>query len=239
MFGRVLCGYFHNALARERSCDLPRRCSTSDGVFMNPVRASLSRWGVTVASALMLCAIFVAPALAAGDGGLVLRHSVGTSTGAFVAFGPLGPGCPPGPTPGPDCTFFTSSFTGSGKSEPGGHFTVSGTTTVLFGLNGFFFTPNGAADASGNPAGGCVPIFQTSHVVYANGSIDQNDTGSSCCGLGSCDGQPLGPPSTAHLSSVCTSGTGKYAGIQCSGESTGSSIDGVHSIGRGESVSTK
>jgi hypothetical protein len=206
---------------------------------MNPVRASLSRSGITAASALMLCAMFVAPALAAGDAGLVLRHSVTTSTGTFVAFGPVGKNCP-GPTFGPDCTFITTSFTGKGQSEPGGPFTVSGTSTILFGPNGGdFLFPNGGADASGNPSGACVPVFQTAHAVYANGTIDQNATGSLCCGLSNCDGQPFGPPSTAHISSVCTSGTGVYAGIQCSGEATGSSIDGVHSIGRGESVSTK
>jgi len=206
---------------------------------MNPVRASLSRWGISAAFALILCAMFVGPALAAGDGDLVLRHSVSTATGAFVAFGPVGKGCP-GPTFGPDCTFITTSFTGSGKSEPGGPFTVSGTGTILFGPNGGdFLSPNGAADASGNPSGACVPIFQTAHAVYANGTIDQNATGALCCTLNGCDGQPFGPPNTAHLSFACTSGTGKYAGIQCSGESTGSSRDGVHSIGRSESVSTK
>lgn len=206
---------------------------------MNPVRASLPRWGLAVGSALLLCAMFVAPALAAGDGGLVLRHSVGTSTSTFVAFGPVGTGCP-GPTFGPDCTFITSSFTGKGQSEPGGPFTVSGTATILFGPNGGdFISPNGAADASGNPSGACVPVFQTAHTVYANGTIDQNATGTLCCTLNGCDGQPFGPPNTAHLSSACTSGTGKYAGIKCSGESTGSSIDGVHSISRAESVSTK
>ena len=49
----------------------------------------------------------------------------------------------------------------------------------------------------------------------------------------------LGPPITSHESSVAISGTGKFAGVQCSGEDTASSIDGVHIIGRGESVCTK
>jgi len=35
---------------------------------------------------------------------------------------------------GPDCTFVTTSFTASGKGEPGGPFTETGTQTVLFGL---------------------------------------------------------------------------------------------------------
>ena len=52
-------------------------------------------------------------------------------------------------------------------------------------------------------------------------------------------GTALGPPVTAHDSSVCISGTGKFAGIQCSGKDTASSIDSVHIISRGETVREK
>lgn len=42
-----------------------------------------------------------------------------------------------------------------------------------------------------------------------------------------------------RVNGTCTSGTGKYAGIQCSSESTASTKDGVHFISGPEFVSTK
>ena len=206
---------------------------------MYQVRASLLRWGVTGTLVFTLCALFVTPTLAGGE--LILRHSVVSGTSSFVAFGPVGPNCS-ATTAGSDCTFFTSSFKGSGNAVPGGPFTVTGTTTELLGpFSTFpFVSVSGAVNAStGTPTGGCAPIFQTSHVVFANGTIDQNAQGNSCCASSSCADFLGGPPTTSHTTQVCISGTGKFAGIQCSGESSGSSSDNVHFVARGEGVSTK
>ena len=202
---------------------------------MYSVRASLLRWGVTIAFAMMLCAWFVAPTLAQD---LKLGHSVTSSTSTFVGCGPLGPSidCHADCT-GTQCTFFTSTFKGTGKGDPGGPFTFTGTSTGYFGLNGFAVTVNGAANPDGSPGGLCVPTFGTSHTVFANSTID-NESKGEVCSVGS-SAAFLGPPITGHDSSVAISGTGKAAGIQCSGEDTVSSSDGVHVIGRGESVCTK
>jgi hypothetical protein len=233
---------------------------------MYPVRASSLRWGITIAFALVLCALFAAPTLAGGEPwsrqyhperwaegghggpprhagqgrGLVLSHSVTAGSSSFVAFGPVGPNCS-ATTAGPDCTFVTLSSTASGNAEPGGPFTSTGTATLLIGpfSTGQFVFPNGAVDSNGNPAGGCVQIFGTNHDVYANGTIDSNFQGHACCASSSCADFIGGPPNISQSTSVCVSGTGKYAGIQCSGEQSGSSIDGQHFVGHSESVSTK
>jgi hypothetical protein len=208
---------------------------------MYPVRTSSLLWGVTVTFVLMLCALFVVPTLARGEGGLVLGHSVASGTSNFVGFGPVGPNCDAA-TAGPDCTFTTTSFSATGKAEPGGPFTETGTQTVLFGLisaDGPFAYPNGAVDSLGNPAGFCAQTFGTAHVVDAKGTIELNFQGNLCCASSSCTDPIGGPPNTTQNTSVCISGTGKYAGIQCSGQGSASSTDGVHFVARGETVSTK
>jgi hypothetical protein len=170
----------------------------------------------------------------------VLTHSVNAGSSGSPVFGPVGPNCN-ATTAGPDCTFVTSTSTSSGKSEPGGPFTETDTTTALIGpfSSGPFVSVNGAVDSLGNPAGGCVQIFQIVHDVYANGTIDSNSQGNLCCASNSCADFIAGPPNTTQATFVCTSGTGKYAGIQCSGESSGSSTDGVTFVSRSEMVSTK
>ncbi len=217
---------------------------------MYRVRIGLLRWTATVAVALMVCALYVAPALAGGDDDAKLSHSAGTGITTFVGFGPVGKGIKCDPINfGPDCTFFTTSFTGSGKSEPGGPFTQTGTSTTFFGTNFGSITPNGAVLSSvGAPFGDCIPTFSTAHTVFANGTTDGNGTGNTCCagtppatlsGPSPCSFLGIGPPSTVHQSGVITSGTGKFAGIQCSGETTASSSDGVHVVFRGEAACTK
>jgi hypothetical protein len=220
---------------------VPRRYSTSNeinGVFMYSVRASLLRGGVTIAFAIMLCAWFVAPTLA-GNPDLHLGHSVVSGTSGFVGCGPVGPGIDcKADCSGTACQFSSSTFTGTGKGDPGGPFTVTGTSTVYFGFNGFAVTVNGAANPDGSPGGFCAPTFGTSHVVFANGGAIDNESKGEVCSVGS-NATFLGPPITSHESSVAISGTGKFAGVQCSGEDTASSSDGVHIISRGESVCTK
>jgi hypothetical protein len=219
---------------------VPRRYSTSNeinGVFMYSVRASLLRGGVTIAFAIMLCAWFVAPTLA-GNPDLHLGHSVVSGTSSFVGCGPVGPGIDcKADCSGTACQFSSSTFTGTGKGDPGGPFTVTGTSTVYFGFNGFAVTVNGAANPDGSPGGFCAPTFGTSHGVFANGTVD-NESKGEVCSVGS-NATFLGPPITTHESSVAISGTGKFAGIQCSGEDTATSSDGVHIISRGETVCTK
>jgi hypothetical protein len=204
---------------------------------MYPVRASLLRWGVTIAFAIILCSCFVVPTLAQD---LKLGHFVDSVTSSFIGCGPVGPGIDcKADCSGTACTFFTTSFTGTGKQDPGGPFTFTGTSTGFFGLFGSALTANGAVNPDGTRAGVCVPTFGSSHTVFANGTFDTEAKGESCCVGTSCGAVGLGPPITGHESSVCISGTGKFAGIQCSAEDTSSSIDAVHSIGRGEVVSTK
>jgi hypothetical protein len=205
---------------------------------MYPVTTDLLRWLGAVALALMLCALCSAPTLA---GGLVLSHEVSSGTATFTGFGPMGPKCD-GVTVFDACTFFSSTSTSTGKDEPGGTFTATGTTTLYFGAGDFAVTVNGASNPDGTPGGFCFPFFGTSHAVYANGTIDNNTQGSVCCAAGSsgsCGVIGIGPPTTSHGTSTCVSGTGKYAGIQCSGEETSSNSDGVHFIVRSERVSTK
>ena len=218
---------------------VPRRYSTSNeikGVLMS-VRASLRRWGVTIAFAITLCAWFVAPTLAQD---LKLGHFVDSATTTFTGRGPVDPGIDcKADCSGTACTFFTVSFTGNGKADPGGPFTFTGTTTAFFGPLGSALTPNGAVNPDGTPAGVCDPTFTSAHSVFPNGTYDTEAKGETCCVGTSCGAVGLGPPTTAHQSSVCISGTGKFAGIRCSGEETSSGLDGVHVIGRGESVSTK
>ena len=203
---------------------------------MYPVRASSLRWGVAFALALMLCALFVTPTLAGGD--LIPGQEVVSGTISFGAFGPVGPNCN-ATTGGSACTFATSNVTGSGKAVPGGPFTHTSTATVLLGPGpGSFLFPNGAVDSTGNPAGFCAELSGTSHTVFANGTIDANVQGYTCCSSSSCP-NGVGPPTTTFVTTACTSGTGIYAGIQCSGKESSSSSDGVHFVGRGEDVSTK
>jgi hypothetical protein len=207
-----------------------------NGDFMHPIRASSLRWGVTAALALMLCALLVTPTLAGED--LIPGQEVVSGTISFGAFGPVGPGCS-STTGGPNCTFATSNVTGKGKAVPGGPFTHTSTTTVFYGPGpGSFLFPSGAVDSTGNPAGYCAEISGTSHSVFANGTIDGNAQGYTCCSSSSCT-TALGPPITTFVTTACTSGTGKYAGIQCSGKESSSSSDGVHFLARGEGVSTK
>ena len=203
---------------------------------MDSVRKISPKWSSAVAFAVMLSALSALPALA---GDLVLRHEVssGTVTSAGVV-GPAGPHCN-GTTDFSACTFSTSTSTSTGKDDPGGPFTSTTTTTLYFGLDGFAYTVNGAANPDGTFAGACLPYFSTSHTVYANGTIDKNGTGSVCCAGTSCGPSGLGPPTVSHGTSTCISGTGKYAGIQCSSEETSTNSDSVHFIVRSESVSTK
>jgi len=213
---------------------------------MNRIRSKLFRWAATVAAALLLWTLRTAPALAGNDSNLTIRHAVAAGTSTFVGFGPVGPGCD-ATTAGADCTFFTSTFTASGKSEPGGPFTQTGTSTVFFGAGGSNLTFAGSVVTSvGAPVGFCSPTFLTAQTKYANGTIDLNATGTVCCTasppsspIAVCGPLPIGPPSTTNESGTCTSGTGKYAGIQCSTESTASTTDGVHFLSRGETLSTK
>jgi hypothetical protein len=86
------------------------------------------------------------------------------------------------------------------------------------------------------------PVLGTSHAVDANGTIDTNTQGSVCCAAdssNSCGVSGIGPPTTSHGTATCISGTGKYAGIQCSGEETSTNSDGVHFIVRSERVRSK
>src|SRR5262249_22799197 len=155
-----------------------------EGVFMYPVRASLLRCGVTIAFAIMLCAWFVAPTLAQD---LKLGHSVVSGTSTFLGCGPVGPGIDcKADCSGTACTFFTTSFTGTGKADPGGPFTVTGTSTAFFGPLGSALTPNGAVNPDGTQAGVCDPTFGTSHIVYPNGTIDSESKGEVCCAGTSC-----------------------------------------------------
>jgi hypothetical protein len=67
---------------------------------------------------------------------------------------PVGPGIDcKADCSGTACTFFTSSFTGTGKSDPGGPFTATGTSTAFFGLNGSALTSNGAVNPDGTSRG--------------------------------------------------------------------------------------
>jgi hypothetical protein len=202
---------------------------------MYPVRASLLRWGVTLAFAIMLCAWFVAPTLAQD---LKLGHAVSSGTSSFVSCGPLGPGIDcKADCSGTQCTFFTATIKGTAKADPGGPQTFTGISTVFFGLNGLAVTVNGTANPDGTPGGLCVPSSGSTHVVTPNGTIDLKSTGEVCSVGATADF--LGSPTTAFDHSVCISGTGKFAGIQCSGSNTSSSYDGVHFIGFGESAGTK
>jgi hypothetical protein len=204
------------------------------------------RWAVTLAAALMAWAFHVSPALAWGYGEFPLSQSVASGTSTFVGFGPVGTNCKTA-TGGSNCSFLTSKFTASGKAEPGGPFTETGTQTVFFGMDGSELTLNGSVIPSiGAPIGFCAPTFLSAHVVYADGTSDANATGTICCAAsppGSikevCGLLPIGPPSTTHVSGLCTSGTGVYAGTQCTSESTASSLDGVHFITRAEAFFTK
>jgi hypothetical protein len=211
---------------------------------MYRVKRSLLGWAATIMVALIVYAFHVAPALA-GDS-LTLSHEAASGTTTFVGLGPVGPGCN-ATTGGPNCSFYTTSFTASGNAEPGGPFTQTGTVTTFFGLNGSAITLNGSIYPSiGAPLGQCAPTFSTARTVYANGTSDANSTGTTCCAatppaaITLVCGYPLalGPPSTTQVSGLCTSGTGKYAGTQCSSESTSSSIDGVHFLSRASTVFT-
>jgi hypothetical protein len=231
---------------------------------MYSVRARSLRWTGTVALTVILGALFVVRALAGGQSSshqfrpetlpqparsaqgesardLVLSHSVVSGKSTNTTFGPVGANCD-ATTAGPDCTFVTLNTTATGKSEPGGPFTETDTVTILIGLfsaGGPFVYQNGAVDSNGNESGGCVQTFGVAHRVYANGTIDLNTQGASCCASDTCANFIAGPPGTSHGTAVCTSGTGKYAGIQCSEEASGGSTDGVHFVSRGEMVSTK
>lgn len=212
---------------------------------MYPVRTTWARRRATVVLVLMVAAFWVAPALTSGkdaksENPLLrveknLGHSVVSGTSSFVACGPVGPNCDANCN-GTDCTFFTATSTGTGDGEPGGPFTFTGTATIFFGLNGSAVTVNGAANPDGTPAGFCAPTSGSTHVVFPTGSIDQKSKGEVCTVGSSPDF--LGSPTTAHDSSVCISGTGNFAGIQCAGEDTSGSTDGVHFIGRGESAAS-
>jgi hypothetical protein len=211
---------------------------------MYPVRASWLRWGVTAALTLMLCALSVTPTLAGGKpfgnpgGQLIPSQEVVSGTTTFGAFGPVGPDCD-ATTGGPGCTFATNITTGSGIAVPGGPFTHTTNGTVYFGPSFSAVFSNGAVDpTTGSPVGFCAEIFGTVHTVFANGTIDGNAQGYTCCSSSSCT-SGFGPPSTTFVTTACTSGTGKYAGIQCSGKESSSSSDGVHYVARGEGVSTK
>jgi hypothetical protein len=207
---------------------------------MYPVRARSLR-AVCIASALMACAsMYTAPTQAGDNGGrLKIIHQVGSgSCCTFVTFGPVTGNCN-ATTFGSDCTFITVGLSGSGRAEPGGPFTETDTETILLGPGNSLLYPNGALDSAGNPSGGCAHVFGSSHQVFANGTIDLSFQRSECCAASVCGGYFTGPPNTAHLTSVCTSGTGKYAGIQCSNQYSGSSSDGVNIIGSSEGVSTK
>ena len=216
------------------------------------VRSSWRRWEVTAGLALMLCALFVIPALAGAaapppppppppppGSPLILRQSVISGTSSFGAYGPVGPGCS-STTGGPDCTFATSNSTGNGNASPGGSFTDTTSATILLGPGpGSQLFPNGSVDSTGSPAGYCAEFVGTSHDVYATGgTIDTNSRGYTCCSSSSCP-NGLGPPSTNFATTVCVSGTGIFAGIQCSGEGSNSSSDDVHFLGGGETFSTK
>jgi hypothetical protein len=208
------------------------------GEFMYPVRFSSLRWGVTAALALMLCALFASPTLAGGSPGVNLNPTleVVSGTTTFGAFGPVGPDCD-ATTRGSGCTFVTSITTGSGFAVPGGPFTHTTNATALLGPGpGSFLFPNGAVDSTGSPIGFCA---DTVHTVFSNGTIDGNAQGYTCCSSSSSCPNGVGPPTTTFVTTACTSGTGKYAGIQCSGKESSSSSDGVHYVARGEGVMTK
>ncbi len=160
-------------------------------------KTMLFRRSPVLTFALMLCALCALPTRA---GDLVLRHEVSSGSSTFVSFGPLGPKCD-GVTVFDDCTFFTTTSTSSGKDDPGGPFTATGTTTLYFGLNDFAYTVNGASNPDGTPGGFCLPVFGTSHAVYANGTIDTNTQGSVCCAAGSSGSCGVsGIRTTYHLS---------------------------------------
>jgi hypothetical protein len=201
-------------------------------------------WFRRILAGYLLGAVLALTLLALGEvsaqaGDLVVSHSVSISgPSTFVGFGPAGPNCN-GTTDFSACTFFTTAGSGTGKSEPGGPFTFTTTTTTYFGLDDFAFTVNGAANSDGSPAGFCLPFFSTAAAMYSNGTISTNSTGQVCCAGTSCGSGGTGPPSTAQSTSVCTSGTGKYAGIQCSEQGSAMSLDGVTTIGRTDSVSTR
>jgi hypothetical protein len=206
---------------------------------MYPVRASWLRWGVTATLALMLCALFVTPTLAGGSPSvnLIPTQEVVSGTTTFGAFGPVGPDCD-ATSGGPGCTFATAITTGSGVAVPGGPFTHTTNATVYYGPSFSSVFPNGAVDpATGSPVGFCAEISGTVHTVLANGTIDANAQGYTCCSNSCSNG--LGPPTTTFVTTACTSGTGQYAGIQCSGKESSSSSDGVHYVARGEAVMTK
>jgi hypothetical protein len=210
---------------------------------MYRVKRSLLRWVAAITVALMVYAFHAVPALPGDD--LTPSHSVASGTSTFVGLGPVGPGCD-ATTGGPDCSFYTTSFTASGKAEPGGSFTQTGTVTTFFGSNFSALTLNGSVYPSiGAPVGDCAPTFTTGQTVFADGTSDVNSTGTTCCAatppstiVAVCGPVFIGPPSTTQVSGLCTSGTGRYAGTQCSTESTSSSIDGVHFVSRAETVYT-
>jgi len=202
---------------------------------MDSVGTGFFRWSRVALVALILCGLLAQPALA---GDLVVKQEVSSGISTFVGFGPPSSTCN-GTTEFSTCTFFTTTNTSSGMDIPGGPFTASSTSTLYFGAGDFAVTVNGAANPDGTPAGYCLPLFSTTHLVYANGTIDMNGTGSVCCAGTSCGDIGIGPPTVSHLASACISGTGKYQGIQCSAETTSTSNNSTNFIVRSEIVSTK
>ena len=129
------------------------------------------------------------------------------------------PSLEPGPISGTGCTFVTYTLTESGKSQLKGSYTTTGTVTIYLPTP----TLNGAVTSGGAPAGVCDPEFVTSIVAFRKGTVDLNNVGTICCASDDCANPLYGPPSTTQLTNVCTSETGRYAGIQCSGETGESS----------------
>src|SRR5690348_10226927 len=111
---------------------------------------SMYRLFLILAASIGLFMIALSPAHAK----LYQTQSIATVTFNSTTFGPVGPNCS-ATDGGPDCAFFTSTFTTTTQNNPFGPSTGTGIATALFGVGGIFVTPSGAHDANGNPTGGC------------------------------------------------------------------------------------
>ena len=158
-----------------------------------------------------------------------LVHVEGTSlttSVANIANGPIGPDCD-ATTGGSGCAFVDFTYEGTGEDSLGGPSTFTGNGGFFYGSNGANITPSGVHDGNGESMGACSPAFANSHITYKDGStLDESFRGTTCCVGSSCAAAPqLGPISTAHYYGTCTGGSGRFAGVQCSIETTTSNTN--------------
>ena len=173
----------------------------------------MSRLFLILAASIGLFMIALSPAHAK----LYQTQSIATVTFNSTTFGPVGPNCS-ATDGGPDCAFFTSTFTTTTQNNPFGPSTGTGTATALFGVDGQFVTPSGAHDTNGNPTGGCFPTVSTETDTYNDGStLNLQFHGTNCCADLTCSNGAFGPPNVVTSAYVITAGTKRFAGATGTG----------------------